>query len=76
MEDRTDEIEKKLKALQKEMKTREKEAYINPELGEQARQEGNDLFKAGKYVEALAKYPTASNRSPCYVSVHRFRMRC
>lgn len=29
-----------------------------------ARQEGNDLFKAGKFVEALAKYEDAMKRDP------------
>merc|ERR1719152_577012 len=47
MEDRVEDVEKRLKNLQKEMKKRETEAYINPELAEQARQEGNELFKNG-----------------------------
>jgi len=64
MEDRTDDIEKKLKKLQMEMKKQEKEAYVNPELAEQARQEGNEFFKAGKYVEALGKYEEAMKRNP------------
>ncbi len=64
MEDRTDEIEKKLKALQKLLKENEKQAYINPELAEQARQEGNELFKAGKFPEAIQKYSDAMKRNP------------
>merc|ERR1719238_1829934 len=44
MEDRVDDVEKRLKALQKELKKREHEAYINPEMAEAARQEGNELF--------------------------------
>merc|ERR1719502_2580862 len=39
MEDRVDDVEKRLKSLQKELKKRETEAYISPELAEQARQE-------------------------------------
>merc|ERR1719473_1178542 len=50
MEDRVDEVEKRLKTLQKEMKKRETEAYINPEEAEKSRQEGNELFKEGKYA--------------------------
>jgi len=37
MEDRTAEVEKKLKLLQQEKKKLEQSAYINPEIGEQAR---------------------------------------
>merc|ERR1719502_2404071 len=56
MEDRVDDVEKRLKALQKELKKRENDAYINPELAEAARQEGNELFKEGKYPDAVNKY--------------------
>ena len=64
MEDRAEDVEKKLKALQKIMKQREADAYISPELAEQARQEGNELFKAGKFPEAIAKYSDAMKRNP------------
>merc|ERR1719502_1074631 len=64
MEDRVDEVEKRLKNLQKELKKRETEAYINPELAEAARQEGNELFKQGKFPEAIAKYSEAMKRNP------------
>merc|ERR1719465_300090 len=48
----------------------EKEAYISPELAEQARQEGNELFKRGPsegpemYAKAIAKYEEAMKRNP------------
>ena len=64
MEDRVDEVERKLKGLQKEMKKRETEAYISPEKAEEARQEGNELFKAGKFPDAIAKYTEAMKRNP------------
>merc|ERR1719152_599970 len=64
MEDRVDDVEKRLKALQKELKKRENEAYISPEKAEAARQEGNELFKAGKHPEAIAKYSEAMKRNP------------
>lgn len=38
--------------------------YINPELAEQARQEGNELFKDGKFAEAIGKYNDAMKRNP------------
>merc|ERR1719440_1350062 len=64
MEDRVDDVEKRLKALQKELKKRENEAYLSPELAEAARQEGNEFFKAGKHPEAIAKYSEAMKRNP------------
>merc|ERR1719407_267369 len=63
MEDRVEDVEKRLKQLQKEMKKRETEAYISPEMAEAARQEGNDLFKRAQtendislYAKAIEKY--------------------
>ena len=70
MEDRVEDVEKRLKRLQKEKKEREKAAYINPELAEAARQEGNELFKRGPaegpemYAKAIEKYNEAMRRNP------------
>lgn len=64
MEDRTDEIQKKLKTVQATKKKMEADAYLSPELAEQARQEGNALFKEGKFVEAITKYNDAMKRNP------------
>merc|ERR1719327_931989 len=71
MEDRVQDVEKRLKALQKEMKKRETEAYVNPELAEEARKEGNELFKRAQtendislYPKAIEKYNDAMKRNP------------
>lgn len=40
------------------------EAYIDPELSKQVRAEGNELFKAGKFPESIAKYTDAIKRNP------------
>ena len=70
MEDRVTEVENRLKTLQKQIKQREKEAYISPEKAEEARQEGNELFKRGPaegpemYAKAIEKYNEAMKRNP------------
>lgn len=47
----------------------EKQAYINPELAEKAREEGNVHFKAGTFAEAVKCYTEAIKRLPyVYVS--------
>jgi len=70
MEDRVESVERLLKNLQKKMKEREREAYINPEAAEAARQEGNELFKRAPsegpelYAKAIEKYSDAMKRNP------------
>ena len=48
----------------------EKQAYIDPELAEKAREEGNVHFKAGTFVEAVKCYTEAIKRLP-YVPCRR-----
>merc|ERR1712087_903676 len=64
MEDRTAEVEKLLKAAQALKKKADSEAYLSPEKAEEARQEGNQLFKEGKFAEAVQKYEEAMRRNP------------
>ena len=71
MEDRVEDVEKRLKTLSKEMAKRATEAYVNPELAEAARQEGNELFKRAQvendislYAKAIEKYGDAMKRNP------------
>lgn len=45
-------------------KKRAEEAYINPEMSTKERQEGNELFLAGKFPESIAKYTEAIKRNP------------
>ena len=66
-----EDVEKRLKNLQKELKKRETEAYISPEKAEEARQEGNELFKRAQtendvslYAKAIEKYNDAMKRDP------------
>ena len=45
-------------------KKADEEAYLSPEKAEEARQEGNELFKAGKFPAAIEKYGEAMKRNP------------
>mmetsp|Transcript_3252 Transcript_3252/g.5469 ORF Transcript_3252/g.5469 Transcript_3252/m.5469 type:complete len:557 (-) Transcript_3252:445-2115(-) len=64
MEDRTAEVEKLLKAAQALKKKADSEAYLSPEKAEEARQEGNELFKEGKFAAAIERYEEAMKRDP------------
>jgi len=76
MEDRTNEIQTKLKAMQAAKKKAEVEAYVNPEKAEEVRLEGNELFKAGKFVEAIEKYSDAMKRNPNWHVPYSNRAAC
>jgi len=64
MEDRTNDVETKIKKVRAAQKRAEVDAYVNPEKAEEVRLEGNELFKAGKYVAAIEKYCDAMKRNP------------
>ena len=49
----------KLNGCEKKLKDKEIQAYLNPELGEKARDEGNELFKNQDFPSAVAKYTEA-----------------
>merc|ERR1711939_1235198 len=60
----TPDILAKLKDAEKAQAERERQAYINPELGDKAREEGNVAFKAGDFAAAVKHYDEAIKRSP------------
>lgn len=53
-----------LRKLEKEIEEEAKRAYINPELSDKAKEEGNEHFKAGRYPEAIKCYTEAIKRNP------------
>ncbi|KAG8952056.1 Hsp90 cochaperone [Tulasnella sp. 419] len=63
-EHRTPDILNKLRDAEKLKKESDKKAYINPELADKAREEGNALFKAGDFAGAVKCYTEAINRAP------------
>ena len=79
-EHRTADILTKLKDCEKVKETRTKLAYQDPAKAEEARNQGNELFKNGKFAEAVSFYTEAikraetdprgySNRAACYAKL-------
>jgi len=64
MENRTRDVDLKIKAAKLEMKKAAARAYIDPELGLVAKQEGNEKFKGGDFPGAVERYSEAIKRDP------------
>lgn len=63
-EHRTPEFLNKLREAEKNLKEQQKQAYIDPAKSDEERNRGNDLFKAGKFVEAVSAFAEAIKRNP------------
>ncbi|KAJ8101918.1 hypothetical protein POJ06DRAFT_248237 [Lipomyces tetrasporus] len=63
-EHRTPDVLAKLRAVEKEKKQKDIETYIDPEKAEQAREEGNALFKAADWPGAVKAYTEMIKRAP------------
>lgn len=75
-EHRTPDVLNKLRDCEKEKARKEAEAYVNPELAEKAREEGNKLFKEGNFTAALAQYTEAIKRNPNEAKTYNNRSLC
>lgn len=64
MENRTKEIERKIKNLQLDLKKAKDLAYIDPEKALAAKNEGNEFFKGGDFPKAVERYTEAIKRDP------------
>ena len=56
MEHRDPQVELKAKETRRLIEKKAAEAYLDPEKGEECRKQGNELFKEGKWVDAIQKY--------------------
>jgi stress-induced-phosphoprotein 1 len=63
-EHRTPDILSKLQAAEKLKLDREKQAYIDPVKSAEAREEGNNVFKAGDFAAAVKLYSESIKRDP------------
>ncbi|KAJ2159388.1 Hsp90 cochaperone [Coemansia sp. RSA 552] len=63
-EHRSADILTKLRTLEKLRKQREEEAYLDEDKATEARERGNELFKAAKFAEAQSEYSEAIKRNP------------
>lgn len=63
-EHRTPDILNKLRDAEKTLKEQQKQAYIDPAKSEEERNRGNELYKAGKFAEAVAAFTESIKRNP------------
>ena len=63
-EHRTPDVLNKLRATQREIKTREANAYVDPEKAEEARLEGKEYFIKGDWPNAVKSYTEMIKRAP------------
>ena len=76
MEDRNADTLKRLNETERELKDRKTKAYLDPVKAEEAREQGNTLFKEQKYPEAVEKYTEAIRRNPDDHRVYSNRAAC
>ena len=69
-------IKDALKEANKLKKKQEEEAYINPEIAEKENEKANELYKAGKYPDALKQYNEAIKRNPKLPKYYTNRASC
>ncbi|CAH0775335.1 unnamed protein product [Bemisia tabaci] len=75
-EHRTPELKSIISDLDKKIKEEERKAYVDPVKAEEAKEQGNELFKNGKYAEAVKAYSEAIHRNPDEAKYYSNRAAC
>lgn len=75
-EDRTPEFRNALSEIDAEIKSKEEQAYLDPALGEQEKQKGNECFRKGDFPQAVKHYTEAIKRNPEDVKTFSNRAAC
>ena len=57
-------IAAKIKNLELDLKKQQRENYINPQLGLEAKERGNAAFREGRFADAISEYEEAVKRDP------------
>ena len=73
-EHRTPDYRSCLSEIEKELKKAEEQAYVNPEIAEEEKKMGNELFKAGDFAGAVKKYSEAIRRNPTDAKIYSNRV--
>jgi len=63
-------IQRKMKTLELEQKKRKIQEYIDPALGEAAKERGNKAFRDGDFPNAIKEYEEATKRDPTNAPYH------
>ena len=75
-EHRTPDYRTCLSELEVAIKKSEEEAYVNPNVAEEEKQMGNELFKKGDFSGAVKRYTEAVRRNPSDAKIYSNRAAC